>query len=586
MDQDIKKHVVRALRRQHKFRNKVDNGLDQLVELLKQWNAEGGVGLFQYDNMEIRSIQFQHPLLRDVAIMFGKVTTMDATHNTTQHDKSLLTTVTGQDSFGKLYHGGCSYDASENAEDMQRILGLLGIEPETLITDASKASFALVQALRCSHIVCSFHYRRTFSQSMDSLDATDRKAIWEAVMKALKWQGYKDDADLVKDIDKILRKYEGKNTKLDTALDTLKRHRHVLCAFHTKQFFGFGKTSSQLSECVHSQIKGGNSFSRWLRANSYVDSVRHIVANMKLYVDETATRIQACVAEKKSVSDWVAEKLRSSIGQVARCLNPAPRLNATDDSGEQWLLFEATPVQGYLPSFQQKHEIKIPSPSCSSQTCTCNCPYYTSTRLPCAAICAVLAQRSIHSVEQLVPHLDQMWLVKNHPIYCYATSPLVPQLRAMQADSGSSNHGPGARDSAAWNAAALRATSLPSDAAGRSSVLSSLWVQVFAASAQSVQHSRHLYELLVRHRATLSDSTVLVAAPPTSLTVGQLSTHLGPAADVPNLANPNPYNRGARRRVITSRQKDPSCYQVHKLAGNGMEVQCLCGERHINNNKV
>ena len=297
MDQDIKKHVVRALRRQHKFRNKVDNGLDQLVELLKQWNAEGGVGLFQYDNMEIRSIQFQHPLLRDVAIMFGKVTTMDATHNTTQHDKSLLTTVTGQDSFGKLYHGGCSYDASENAEDMQRILGLLGIEPETLITDASKASFALVQALRCSHIVCSFHYRRTFSQSMDSLDATDRKAIWEAVMKALKWQGYKDDADLVKDIDKILRKYEGKNTKLDTALDTLKRHRHVLCAFHTKHFFGFGKTSSQLSECVHSQIKGGNSFSRWLRANSYVDSVRHIVANMKLYVDETATRIQACVAE-------------------------------------------------------------------------------------------------------------------------------------------------------------------------------------------------------------------------------------------------------------------------------------------------
>ena len=49
MDQDIKKHVVRALRHQHKIRNKVDNGLDQLVELLKQWNAEGGVGLFLWE---------------------------------------------------------------------------------------------------------------------------------------------------------------------------------------------------------------------------------------------------------------------------------------------------------------------------------------------------------------------------------------------------------------------------------------------------------------------------------------------------------------------------------------------------------
>ncbi len=580
VDQDIKKHVVRALRQQHKSRNKGDNGIDQLVELLKTWNAEGGVGLFQYDNMEIIGIQFQHPLLRDVAKMFGKVTTMDATHNTTQHDKSLLTTVTGQDSFGKLYHGGCSYEASENAEDMQRLLRLLGIEPETIITDASKASFTLVQALKCSHIVCSFHYRRTFSQSMESLDATERKAIWEAVMKALKWQGYKDDADLVKDIAEILKKYCKKNAKLDTALDTLKRFRQVLCAFHTKKFFGFGKTSSQLSECVHAQIKGGNSYARWLRANSYVESVRHIVASMKLYVDETVTRIQACVAAKKFVSDWVAEKLQSSIGHVARCLNPAPRLNATNDIEEQWLLFETVPCQGYLPSFQQKHEINIPSPTSRSQTCTCKCPYYTSTRLPCAAICAVLAQRSIHSVEQLAPHLDSMWLVVNHPIYHYATSPQVLQLHAMPAVSTTSHHG-AVVDSETWNAAALRATSLPSDAGGRSLVLSSLWLQVFASSAQSVQHSRNLYDLLVRHRASLSHSTILVVAPASSLTVGQLNSQLGPADAVANL-----YNRSAKKRVLTSRGKDPSCYSVHKQAAPLAEVKCLCGISHINDHKV
>lgn len=397
-------------------------------------------------------------------------------------------------------------------------------------------------------------------------------------MKALKWQGYKDDADLLKDITGILRKYEGINGKLDTALDTLRRYRHVLCAFHTKQFFGFGKTSSQLSECVHSQIKGGNSYARWLRANSYVESIRHIVASMKLYVDETVTRIQACVAEKKSVSDWVAEKLRSSIGHVARCLNPLPRLHATCVDGEQWLLFESFPVQGYLPSFQQKHEVHIPSPSSSSQTCTCKCPYYMSTRLPCAAICAVLAQRSIHSVEQMVPHLDSMWLVRNHPIYSYATSPQVPQLHAMQA--GSSGHGGGV-DAASWNASALRATSLPSDAAGRSLVLSSLWEQVFAPSAQSGQHCRNLYDLLVRHRATLSHATVLVVPPSTTLTVGQLNSQMGPAAAVVNL-----YDRTARRRVSRARSTDPSCYTVHKRAGPLQPVTCLCGIVHNNDHKV
>jgi hypothetical protein len=185
------------LRLQHQSREKKGNSIDELIDLLKQWNAEGGVGSFQFENMEIRSMQFQHPLLREVAKVFGKVTTMDATHNTTKHENSLLTTVTGQDSFGKLYHGGCSYDASENAEAMQNLLELLDLTPETIITDASKASFSLVQVLKCGHIVCSFHYRRTFSQAMDSVNATQRKAIWEEVMKALKWQGYKDDADLM-----------------------------------------------------------------------------------------------------------------------------------------------------------------------------------------------------------------------------------------------------------------------------------------------------------------------------------------------------------------------------------------------------
>ena len=136
-----------------------------------------------------------------------------------------------------------------------------------------------------------------------------------------------------------------------------------------------------------------------------------------------------------------------------------------------------------------------------------------------------------------------------------------------------------------FNDVALRATSLPSDAAGRSSVLASLWSQVFTPSVQSVQHCRNLYELLVRHRASLTHSSNLLVAPPTTLTQAQLTAQAGPITAVLNLSARD-YNPAARRRVSTARAKDPSCYSVHKTAGNGQQVTCLCGVGHINDHKV
>jgi hypothetical protein len=186
------------MRTQHRLRKNADSGIDDLFHLLKRWDDDGGVGRFQFDNMQICGIQVQHPLLREVGKLFGKVSTMDATHHTTQHDEcGILITVAGQDSFGHLYHAGCSFESSENGEAMQKLLNLLGIQPETMITDASKASFYLVAALKCGHIVCSFHYRKAFSTAMDALESSRRKALWEAVMKAMKWQGYKNDEELL-----------------------------------------------------------------------------------------------------------------------------------------------------------------------------------------------------------------------------------------------------------------------------------------------------------------------------------------------------------------------------------------------------
>ncbi len=115
---------------------------------------------------------------------------------------------------------------------------------------------------------------------------------------------------MLQDINNVLADFKGISSKLDLALDFLKDHRFQLCAFHTTKHFSFGKTSSQLSECQNSQIKGGNSYSRWLRCQSYVETITHIVASMQIYIDETIARIKCCVAAKHQISTWVYEKLK------------------------------------------------------------------------------------------------------------------------------------------------------------------------------------------------------------------------------------------------------------------------------------
>lgn len=129
--------------------------------------------------------------------MFGVVSTLDGTHNTTKHEESTLLTCACQDSFGSLCQSGASYAASESLQSLSTLVDVLGIALETAITDASKASFALAAAKKCGHVLCHYHYRKLLSQAMEYVDAGSRRAIWDAVMKCLKWQGYKTDDELV-----------------------------------------------------------------------------------------------------------------------------------------------------------------------------------------------------------------------------------------------------------------------------------------------------------------------------------------------------------------------------------------------------
>ncbi len=308
------------------------------------------------------------------------------------------------------------------------------------------------------------------------------------------------------------------------------------------------------------------------------------------------------------VSDWIRLKLAKSVSQINRCLHPDPRFVGTfggdQDHHEMWLLFEQVPQKLYLPAFQQRHELKFALGDVPS--CGCSCPYFTSTRLPCSAMCALLARKGIVDTAQMCPFLHPMWLVKNHPLYPIATRPeltadpmlplevsetslridgaaaTVPSSQIIVSDSTST----GADAIVRHNADALRNLSIPTDTNGRRAFLNTLFQQVLPGAAASAVATRDIVECFLAQRAKLGNSLSLLAAPRMAISHRQELAGLGSRTEVPNLAVSKHYNPATRHRITTARAKDPSCYVVNRTAGIDQPVQCMCGQIYINNKKV
>jgi hypothetical protein len=274
-----------------------------------------------------------------------------------------------------------------------------------------------------------------------------------------------------------------------------------------------------------------------------------------------------------------------------------------------WLLFEQVPQKLYLPAFQQKHELTFSLGNVSA--CECKCPYFTSTRLPCCAMCALLARKGFTSTAQMIPFLKSMWLVKNHPLYAIATRPAAAEstvplqtseqaseiltrgiIPAVDEDVTTSQLVPSATSPHTiasiqrHNADALRNLIIPTDTNGRRTFLNTLFQQILPGAAASAVVTRELVECFIVQRAKLGNSQSLIAAPDAAISRRQELSGLGSITEVPNLAASKSYNPAKRHRIYTARKADPSCYGVHKKAGADQPVECLCGVIYINNHKV
>ena len=159
-------------------------------------------------------------------------------------------------------------------------------------------------------------------------------------MKCMNWQGYKTDEELLAvkppqicsctclySLNHIGRTF--RQSKLLMRVGTsswmiaskLWRKIDVICArFTPKNYFPSEKRAANYpnpsmrkskevevqfvcsfinSWCPH--IATGNQYSRFLRAQNYVETLIHIAMNMRLYIDETIKKIKDCVKAKQQV---------------------------------------------------------------------------------------------------------------------------------------------------------------------------------------------------------------------------------------------------------------------------------------------
>jgi len=187
---EITRKCVRAARDQLKPDD--PHAMDALVKLMERFQKEGGVGKILHHHFRIETIIMQHPLMRKVAQVFGMVTTVDGTHNTSKYDMSTLLNATCMDSFGKMAPIGCLYNESESEKSFTQLLNECGVEEfiQTLITDNSKAALAFIASHpRIMHVLCRWHWFKNFNKVMESVTQNDKKTLYDGVNKVIKWRG-------------------------------------------------------------------------------------------------------------------------------------------------------------------------------------------------------------------------------------------------------------------------------------------------------------------------------------------------------------------------------------------------------------
>lgn len=504
------------------------------------------------------------------------------------------------------------YAPSETAEVYLKGFTLFGLKDllKTFMSDSSTASFKLARLLADSleaHALCFQHFRQHLWDAVAAFPYDLKSQFWTLAMKVLKWRGYADDAALMMDIMQLQHTFAPRSDRVATLLTDLVNLRQKLCMFHVSKVFTMMRVASSVAESVHSAIKGGNEFSRLLKASNLYETLLHILSSMKVYVDDTVRDIQSILEKGYSYSRYVYTFLQIAWQNMARCT----RVDQRGDSNV-WIVLEQVPeqrsstkstknfAQYVLPGFTQHHEVTMRD----DKHPTCTCPEYTQGYRMCCAVCAVLCRLNRGADYKKVSMLHDLWDIRNHPLFPLAAPNVAfTPYAAIEVQLPQPVRTFILSKYVYTYIQQVTSTSMQPVALARLDQLSVLFKEVWVPSAACPSHYTTLRSLLLYQKQILSgqnpEQHPALFAPQMQVTMAQSNAQQGPASaavQLSRLGGPSPkkrsspsaakYNPQDRHRVHTAQSRDPTSYSLHKRAIEGAQITCDCGESLINTKRT
>jgi MULE transposase domain/SWIM zinc finger len=306
--------------------------------------------------------------------MYGDFIVVDGTHGTNIHGMTLLLPCV-VDAMGKTKIVGAILCHNENHDDIMIGLQTLGLAKEStvMMTDGGTAFKSVADALKLTHVLCSYHFSLDLFNTTAQMDVTLRKEYLRCYNSLIYGDMTKECfEEKYCDLHKLVENYPA----AQKFVETLYRSKEKVAFSFVRNIFTAGCRSSQRGEAINSLIKhnGSNSRKNKLKTLSAAQLVEELETIINHQYSEDLENLKHSLAKGSDFSKYVNDIL----------VNEKSKLDQykVDRSTEH----NAYAVEKIMGSIRDSHMVCLPD----DEVPTCTCSTFTNMHLPCRHIAATL----------------------------------------------------------------------------------------------------------------------------------------------------------------------------------------------------
>ncbi|XXQ37759.1 Uncharacterized protein PBTT_08695 [Plasmodiophora brassicae] len=372
----------------------------------------GGVFDIRFDDcLRIEEVLVQKPSMKAYAAQYGDFTILDGTFKISMYDLTLLV-FTNVDCLLKSTLTGMAFAPSERSETVVRAARSFSLvtEQSVLMTDQAPGFACAADELGMVHLLCLHHFRTALFSAHSGMDQGTRDTFMKSCNSLI--FDVSDSSSAFATVFSSVRQQFGRYPAAKKFLSSLWDHREQVCATFTAVHFTAGHVATQRGEANNSRIKEGGLLSKDLASYNLHQTLEHLTEIIRRQEADAKKEIKALI---KAGHGW--SKAVHAIWKSENEQSDNYACSPMDASSRRW---RAVRHDGRGTA----HVVQLRDPSLSNASPypTCTCKQFTSTLIPCAAICAVYH----HVVDPLfyVETLHPRWWISRHPGYAACASEL------------------------------------------------------------------------------------------------------------------------------------------------------------------